>query len=68
MARKLTMQKRHFEFLASVIAEARRHVSADVVHVFDVNVIGKASARLGPDNPTFDYERFAEACRKGPVL
>ena len=56
------MQKRHFEFVAGVIREARDHMPADQRHAFDVNVIAPAIGRLRQANPSFDRGRFERAC------
>lgn len=60
----MTMQRRHFELIAEVIAERRtvEHNYADVVHD-ELNRIRTTFAdRLASTNPNFNRERFLRAC------
>jgi hypothetical protein len=56
----MTMQRRHFEFIASVIREMADKASGEVAaHEF-----ARACAMTNPD---FDKSRFLKACGADPV-
>jgi len=53
----MTMQRRHFELIATTIRELRvsDEVRAHTAHIFATNLRGT--------NPNFDAERFKDACK-----
>jgi hypothetical protein len=60
--RQITMQKRHFVFVADIVKQARQHMSAKDRAAFDASTVKPAIAQLRHDNPSFNRDTFERAC------